>query len=72
MENIFNCKETETGVTMVWMAGEKENEEFFSFPKLEEMRIKVRDLVENPPLYRIDLQEHKIYVSQMGRNLDLR
>jgi hypothetical protein len=32
------------------------------------MRINVQDLIEHPDLYRIDLQEHKIYQSQVGRN----
>jgi hypothetical protein len=68
MENIFNCKKTETGVGLVWMEGDLEKKEFFSFPQLLEMRIKVPDLVENPHLYRIDLQEHKIYQSQAGRS----
>lgn len=68
MKNIFKCKKTETGVTLVWMEGKREIQEFFSFPELEEMRIKVPDLVEHPDLYRIDLQEHKIYMSQVGRS----
>jgi hypothetical protein len=68
MKNVFLCKKTDTGVSLVWMEGNRENQEFFSFPELEEMRIKVPDLVEHPDLYRIDLQEHKIYLSQVGRN----
>jgi hypothetical protein len=67
MENVFNCKKTDTGVTLVWMEGKLEKQEFFSFPELEEMRIKVPDLIEHPNLFRIDLQEHKIYLSQVGR-----
>ncbi len=50
------------------MEGKRENQEFFSFPELEEMRIKVPDLVEHPDIFRIDLQEHKIYLSQVGRS----
>ncbi|MHB8052123.1 MAG: hypothetical protein ACYDEZ_02295 [Methanoregula sp.] len=68
MENVFNCKKTDTGVTLVWMEGKLEKQEFFSFPELEEMRIKVPDLIEHPNLFRIDLQEHKIYLSQVGRS----
>jgi hypothetical protein len=67
MENIFKCKKTDAGVTLVWMEGKSEKQEFFSFPELEEMRIKVPALIENPQLFRIDLQEHKIYLSQAGR-----
>jgi hypothetical protein len=70
MENIFKCKKTDTGVTLVRMEGKSEKQEFFSFAELEEMRIKVPDLIENPKLFRIDLQEHKIYLSQAGRGTD--
>jgi hypothetical protein len=49
------------------MDGKRKNNEYFSFPELVEMRIKVPDLISNPELFRIDLQEHKIYVSQIGR-----
>jgi hypothetical protein len=52
------------------MEGKSEKQEFFSFAELEEMRIKVPDLIENPKLFRIDLQEHKIYLSQAGRGTD--
>lgn len=68
MKNIFDCKKTEKGVNLIWREGDVENKEFFSFLELEEMRIKVPDLIEHPPLYRIDLQEHKIYQSQMNRS----
>jgi len=68
MENVFQCKKTETGVTLVWMQGRRENQEFFSFPDLEEMRIKGTDLIAHPELFRIDVQEHKIYLSQKGRS----
>jgi hypothetical protein len=68
MKNIFDCKKTEKGVNLIWREGDVENKEFFSFLELEEMRIKVPDLIAHPPLYRIDLQEHKIYQSQMNRS----
>jgi hypothetical protein len=68
MNNIFNCKKTDAGVALVWMEGKKENKELFSFPELEEMRIDVQNMIEHPDLYRIDLQEHKIYRSQQGRS----
>jgi hypothetical protein len=61
MNDIFNCKKTDAGVALVWRERGKENQELFSFPELEEMRIDVQDMVEHPDLYRIDLQEHKIY-----------
>ncbi|WAC05913.1 MAG: hypothetical protein OS112_04590 [Methanoregula sp.] len=69
MKNIYNCKKTETGVALVWREGKRENEEIFSFSELETMRIPVQDLLDHPELYRIDLQEHKIYVSQVGRSI---
>lgn len=68
VKNIFNCKKTEAGVAMVWHDGKEEKSEVFSFSELDEMRINVQDLIEHPDLYRIDLQEHKIYQSQVGRN----
>jgi hypothetical protein len=68
MKNVFKCKKTETGVTLVWMEGDVEKPEFFSFQELEGMRINVEELIGHPDLYRIDLQEHKIYLSQVGRS----
>jgi len=68
VKNIYNCKKTETGVALVWQDGKKENHEVFSFSELDDMRINVQDLIEHPEVYRIDLQEHKIYMSQVGRN----
>jgi hypothetical protein len=54
---------------MDWMDGRRKTPEYFSFPELEEMRIRITDLVSNPELFRIDLQEHRIYVSQQGRGI---
>ena len=68
MEKIYNSIKTDTGVSLDWMDGKRKNNEHFSFPELASMRIKVQDLVGNPELFRIDLQEHKIYVSQVGRS----
>lgn len=67
MEKIASCTKTDTGVSLVWMEGKLGKEEFFSGKELEETRIRIDDLLERPHLYRIDLQEHKIYVSQQGR-----
>jgi hypothetical protein len=69
VKNVYNCKKTEAGVELVWQEGKKENREVFSFSELKDMRINVQDLIEHPNLYRIDLQEHKIYQSQVGRNI---
>ena len=52
---------------MDWMEGKRKNPEHFTFPELETMRIPVGDLITDPMLFRIDLQEHKIYRSQVGR-----
>jgi hypothetical protein len=68
VKNVSNCKRTEAGVAMVWQDGKEEKSEVFSFSELDDMRINVQDLIEHPDLYRIDLQEHKIYQSQVGRN----
>jgi hypothetical protein len=67
VEKIYNSVQTDTGVSLDWMDGKRKNNEYFSFPELVEMRIKVPDLISSPELFRIDLQEHKIYVSQIGR-----
>jgi hypothetical protein len=69
MERIVSCKKTDTGIALVWMEGKREREEFFSFPELAEMRIGIQDLSDHPNLFRIDLQEHKIYLSQVGRGV---
>jgi hypothetical protein len=58
----------DNGVSLDWMEGKWAHNEQFSFPELVEMRIKVPDLISNPELFRIDLQEHKIYISQQGRS----
>jgi hypothetical protein len=52
---------------MDWMEGKRKNTGHFAFPDLETMRIPVQDLIDDPALFRIDLQEHKIYRSQIGR-----
>jgi len=54
---------------MDWMEGKRKNNEHFSFTELETMRIRTRDLISNPELFRIDLQEHRIYISQVGRGV---
>jgi hypothetical protein len=68
VEKIYKCTKTDAGVAMVWNEGKRENPEVFSFSELKEMRINVQDLIEHPDLYRIDLQEHKIYMSGGGRS----
>lgn len=67
VEKIYNCIQTETGVSMEWMEGKKRIAEHFTFQELDTMRIKVPDLISHPELFRIDLQEHRIYISQVGR-----
>jgi hypothetical protein len=67
VEKIYNCVKTDTGVSLDWMEGRRKNPEHFTFPELETMRIPVLELTEEPMLFRIDLQEHKIYRSQVGR-----
>lgn len=67
MEKILNCVKTDTGVSLDWMDGRRKNNEHFLYRDLETMRIHVQDLISNPELFRIDLHEHKIYVSQVGR-----
>lgn len=67
MEKIYNCVKTDTGVSLDWMDGKRKKSEHFTFPELESMRIPVHDLIGDPVLFRIDLQEHKIYRSQAGR-----
>ena len=52
---------------MDWMEGKRKNTEHFAFPDLENMRIPVQELIDDPALFRIDLQEHKLYRSQIGR-----
>jgi hypothetical protein len=68
VEKICNCVRTDTGVSLDWMDGKRKNNEHFSFPELAAMRIPIPDLISNPGLFRIDLQEHRIYVSQLGRS----
>ena len=68
VEKILNCVKTETGVSLDWMEGKRKHSEHFSFPELESMRIRVTYLQTSPELFRIDLQEHKIYKSQAGRS----
>ena len=67
MEKISNCVKNDTGVSMDWMEGKRKNTGHFAFPDLETMRIPVQELIDEPALFRIDLQEHKIYRSQIGR-----
>lgn len=69
VEKIYNCVQTDNGVSMNWMDGNRKNNEIFTTSELEIMRIKVPDLISNPELFRIDLQEHRIYVSQLGRGI---
>lgn len=67
MEKISNCVKNDTGVSLDWMEGKRKNTEHFAFPDLETMRIPVQELIDDPTLFRVDLQEHKIYRSQIGR-----
>jgi hypothetical protein len=69
VEKIYNSVQTDTGVSMDWMDGRRKTREHFSFSELESMRIKIPALISNPELFRIDLLEHKIYVSQVGRGV---
>ena len=68
VEKIYNSTMKDNGVSLDWMEGKWMHNEHFSLPELEIMRIKVTDLISHPELFRIDLQEHKIYISQQGRS----
>ncbi len=67
MEKIYNCQKTDTGVSLDWMEGKRKNHKHFLYPDLETMRIHIDDLISFPERFRIDLQERRIYVSQVGR-----
>jgi hypothetical protein len=67
VEKISNCVKNDTGVSLDWMEGKRKNTEHFGFPDLETMRIPVQELIDDPALFRIDLQERKLYRSQIGR-----
>ena len=60
MEKISICVKTDTGVSLDRMEGNRRNPEPFMFPELETMRMPVQDLIRDPVLFRIDLQERKI------------
>jgi hypothetical protein len=49
------------------LEGKWKNNEHFLYPDLEIMRIHIEDLIRYPERFRIDLQEHRIYVGQVGR-----
>jgi hypothetical protein len=66
MQTIISAKKTDTGVEVVWHENKKEMHDFFSGNEFNQMRIHVDDLIEHPTKYRIDLQEHKIYISAKG------
>jgi len=67
VEKISNCIKTDIGVSLEWMDGMRKTSEHFTFPELESARIPVQELIAEPMLFRIDLQEHKVYRSQVGR-----
>jgi len=68
VEKIYNSIIDDTGVFLDWHEGKWKHNEHFSFPELAMKRIKVLDLISNPELFRIDLEEHEIYISQLGRS----
>lgn len=65
MYAIIRAVKKDTGVEVIWQETAKAEEKhgLFSYSELDDMRVHVDDLLARPGLYRVDLQEHKLYKS---------
>lgn len=60
MEPITVTKKYQNGVQVIWTDAGKEVSNFFPYEDLIEMKINAFDLPENPKMYRIEVNNHRI------------
>ncbi|MDD1678486.1 MAG: hypothetical protein LUO93_04800 [Methanomicrobiales archaeon] len=60
MQQISASRKKPTGIDVFWQEGGMKRRDFFSFSELIELRINVADLLDNPSLYLIDGENHRV------------
>jgi len=66
MEQITGSMKRETGIEVSWMEKGKEQNAFFSYQDIIDMKINAIDLLENPRFYLIDAGKHRIHATSRG------
>jgi hypothetical protein len=66
MEQISGSKKRETGIEVTFMEQGKEQQIFFSYQDIIDMKINAIDLLENPRFYLIDPKKHRIQATSWG------
>ncbi len=60
MQPIMNTKKYQNGVQVIWTDAETEKGDFFTYEELIDMKINALDILNNPKIYRIDGDNHRI------------
>jgi hypothetical protein len=66
MEQIRKTTKRETGIEVSWTEKGKEQNTFFSYQEIIDMKINAIDLLENPRFYLIDAGNHRIHATSRG------
>ncbi len=60
MQQIESSKKYQNGVQVFWSGAGNENNNFFTYDELIDQKINVLDLLNNPAIYLIDPDLHRI------------
>ena len=60
MIQITSSKKYQNGIQVFWKEEGKENNDFFPYEELIDMKINALDILDNPKIYRIDPKKHSI------------
>lgn len=60
MEKITASKKYGNGIEVVWSDAEIDRGDFFTYEELIDMKINALDILNNPEIYRIDAENHRI------------
>ena len=60
MQKIESSKKYQNGLQVFWSGAEGDSNDFFTYDELIDQRINVLDLLNNPAIYRIDPDTHRI------------
>jgi hypothetical protein len=62
MYDITSAKKMENGVVVFYQAKGSSEYESFNYQELIDLKINALDLIQNPGMYSIDTEVHKVYM----------
>jgi hypothetical protein len=64
MKDIVTTRKMENGVAVYYLEGNEKKLESFNYSELIDLKINALDLLENPKVYAVDPEKHKVIMKK--------